>query len=76
MDDKRFLGKAPLQSDPGRRAAFFAADSRAQHQAQLQLNTNPTDANALFAMVLSLGMQADYASLIDKRQLDSLKKIR
>ena len=27
-------------------------------------------------MSLSLGMQADYASLIDKRQLDSLKKIR
>ena len=27
-------------------------------------------------MTLSLGMQADYASLIDKRHLDSLKKIR
>src|SRR6185437_10451719 len=31
---------------------------------------------ALFAMALSIGMQADYASLIDKQQLDSLKKIR
>ena len=27
-------------------------------------------------MALSVGMQADYASLIDKHQLDSLKKIR
>jgi hypothetical protein len=27
-------------------------------------------------MSLSLGMLADYASLIDKQQLDSLKKIR
>ena len=27
-------------------------------------------------MTLSVGMQADYASLIDKHQLDSLKKIR
>jgi tetratricopeptide (TPR) repeat protein len=44
--------------------------------AQLRLKTNPDDPNALFAMALSLGMQADYASLIDKRQLDSLKKIR
>jgi tetratricopeptide (TPR) repeat protein len=44
--------------------------------AQVQLNANPEDANALFAMSLSLGMQADYASLIDKHQLDSLKKIR
>jgi hypothetical protein len=40
------------------------------------LNTNPDDPNALFAMSLALGMQADYARLIDKRQLDSLKKIR
>ena len=27
-------------------------------------------------MTLSVGMEADYASLIDKKQLDSLKKIR
>lgn len=40
------------------------------------MKTNPDDTNALFAMALSLGMQADYASLIDKQQLDSLKKIR
>ncbi len=44
--------------------------------ALLELKTNPDDPNALFAMALSLGMQADYASLIDKRQLDSLKKMR
>jgi hypothetical protein len=76
LDDKRFLGKIPLKPDPELRAAFFAADKQAQDLAQLRLKTNPDDANALFAMSLSLGMQADYASLIDKRQLDSLKKIR
>jgi tetratricopeptide (TPR) repeat protein len=76
LDDKRFLGKIPLKPDPELRAAFFAADKQAQELAQLRLKTNPDDANALFAMSLSLGMQADYASLIDKRQLDSLKKIR
>ena len=76
LDDKRFLGKIPLKPDPKLRAAFFAADQRAQDLAQLRLKTNPNDPNALFAMSLSLGMQADYASLIDKHQLDSLKKIR
>jgi hypothetical protein len=76
LDDKRFLGKVPLKPDPDLRAAFFAADKQAQDLAQLRLKTAPDDANALFAMSLSLGMQADYASLIDKRQLDSLKKIR
>ena len=76
MDDKRFLGKIPLKPDPKLRVAFRAADQQAQDLAQLRLKGNPNDPNALFAMTLSLGMQADYASLIDKRQLDSLKKIR
>jgi hypothetical protein len=76
LDDKRFLGKIPLKPDPKLRAAFFAADQQAQDLSQLRLKTNPDDPNALFAMTLSLGMQANYASLIDKHQLDSLKKVR
>jgi hypothetical protein len=75
LDDKRFLGKVPLKPDPDLRAAFFTADKQAQDLAQLQLKSNPDDPNALFAMALSVGMQADYASLIDKHQLDSLKMI-
>lgn len=75
LDNKRFLGKIPLKPDPKLRAAFFAADKRAQQLAQLRLKTDPDDTNALFAMALSLGMQADYASLIDKKQLDSLKML-
>ncbi len=76
LDNKRFLGKIPLKPDPELRAAFFAADKQAQDLAQLRLKTDPDDVNALFAMTLSLGMLANYASLIDKRQLDSLKKVR
>ena len=76
VDDKRFLGKTPLKPDPKLRAAFFAADKQAQDLAQPQLKANPKDANALFAMTLSVGMQADYASLIDKQQLASLKMTR
>jgi tetratricopeptide (TPR) repeat protein len=76
LDDERFLGKIPLKPDPLLRAAFFASDKQTQDLARLRLKTNPDDPNALFAMSLGLGMQADYASLIDKRQLDSLKKIR
>jgi hypothetical protein len=76
LDDGRFLGKIPLKPDPQLRAEFFAADKQAQDLAQRRLKSNPDDPIALFAMVLSLGMQANYASLIDKHQLDSLKKIR
>ena len=76
LDNKRFLGKVALKPDPELRAAFFAADKQAQDLAQMRLQTNPYDTNALFAMTLSVGMQADYASLIDKHQVESLKMIR
>ena len=76
VDDKRFLGKTRLKPDAKLRAAFFAADKQAQDLAQPQLKANPKDANALFAMTMSVGMQADYASLIDKQQLASLKMTR
>jgi tetratricopeptide (TPR) repeat protein len=76
LDNKRFLGKIPLNPDPKLRAAFFGAVKQAQDLAQLRLKTTPDDANALFAMTMSLGMQADYASLIDQHPLESLKMIR
>jgi len=76
LDDDRFLGMIPVKADAALRTAFFAACKRSQDLAQLRLKTNPDDANALFAMTLSVGMQADYASLIDKKQRDSLGKIR
>ena len=76
LDDKRFLGKIAIKPDPELRDAFFAADLRAQDLARLQLEADPDDVNALFAMTLSLGMQADYASLIEKHQLESLGMIR
>ena len=76
FDNKRFLRKNPLKPDPELRSAFFAAEEQAQHWAQLWLKENPDDTNALFAMALSAGMQADYASLIDKQQLKSLTLTR
>ncbi len=76
LDDKRFFGKIPLTPDPELRTAFFAADKQTQDLAQLRLKTNPDDTNALFAMTLSLGMGSDYASLIDKHQVESLRMVR
>jgi hypothetical protein len=76
LDDKRFLGEIPIEPDEQIREAFFAANERSQDVARLRLDSHPEDANALFAMTLSLGMQADYASLIDRRQLESLRLIR
>ena len=76
LDDELFLGKTALKADRALRAGFFSAVQRAQALAQLRLKRNQDDANALFAMTLSVGMEADYASLIDKHQLKSLRMIR
>jgi hypothetical protein len=76
LDDKRFLGKIAVKPNQALRDAFFAADQRAQDLSRLRLGTHPEDVNALFAMTLSVGMQADYASLIEKQQLESLSMVR
>ncbi len=76
FDNKRFLGKVAIKPDPKIRAAFFAADLKAQDLARRGLAKDLNDVNALFAMTLSVGMQADYASLIDKQQMKSLAMIR
>ena len=75
FDNKLFLGKIAIKPDREIRDAFFATDLRAQDLARLRLKIDP-EVNALFAMTLSLGMQADYASLIEKHQLESLAMIR
>jgi hypothetical protein len=76
LDDDRFLGDIPVKADAALRKAFFAASKSAQDLARLRLKTNLDDANALFAMTISVGMQADYTSMIDKKYLDSLRMIR
>lgn len=76
LDDDRFLGRTPLSPDTNLRAKFDEANKRARDLAQLQLKANSENPNALFAMTLSLGMEANYACLIDRHQLRSLKMVR
>jgi hypothetical protein len=76
LDDKRLLGEVALEPDRAGRAAFLAANRRAHDLSQVLLTTNADDANALFALTLAVGMEADYAALIEKRHLDSLRMIR
>ena len=76
LDNKRFLGKIAIKPDPQLRDAFFAAELRSRDLAGLQLEADPDDVNALFVMTLSFAMQADYAALIEKEQIESLAMIR
>lgn len=71
-----FLDDKPgekLKVDPAERAGFLASFQRAQDLARERLKAAPNDANALFAITMSLGMQANYAALIENRKVESLK---
>ena len=76
LDDKRLLGGVQGAPDPQIRNAFGAAVARAQQLAQARLKSNSRDADALFAQTIAAGMLADYASLIERRQVESLRLTR
>jgi hypothetical protein len=54
------------------RARFQSALDRSQTLARSRLTKNAKDRDALFALTLASGLQADYAALIEKRNLASL----
>lgn len=70
--DKRFENRPKLNPDPEVRKQFQAAIARAEKIARTRLAESPVDEQALFAMTLVNGLQADYAALIEKRNLASL----
>lgn len=72
VSDKAFDSRKQLSPDPAVRDRFNSALQMAESRARARLASNPKDSNALFAMTLSSGLQADYAALIDKHNLASL----
>jgi hypothetical protein len=72
-DDKKFDDRPKLSPDAAVRVRFDAAVQDAERLAQARLVKDPKDKNALFAMTLCNGLQADYAALIEKRNIASLR---
>jgi hypothetical protein len=71
-DDHAFDNRKKLDPDPAVHEKFNAAIGQAETRAHLRLTKDPKDQNALFALTLASGLQADYAALIEKRNLASL----
>ncbi|MEO5922534.1 MAG: hypothetical protein ABIR70_01780 [Bryobacteraceae bacterium] len=70
LDDDLLLGGIKGKADAARTQAFEQANARARKLA------TGRDATALLALTLVTGMAADYAALITKRQIESLRQIR
>lgn len=71
-NDAAFVRRPKLTPDPALREHFMAAIGRAENLSQARLAKDPHDRDALFALTLSSGLEADYAALIEKRNLASL----
>ena len=71
-NDEAFTDRPKLTPDQAVRDRFQAAIGRAENLAHTRLAKDPKDRDALFAQTLSSGLQADYAALIEKRNLASL----
>jgi len=71
-NDDAFTGRSKLSPDAAVHDNFEGAIGRADALAHARLNKNGKDQDALFALTLSSGLQADYAALIEKKNLSSL----
>ncbi len=71
-NDKAFADRSTLTPDPAIHNEFEAAIERSDRLAHARLSQNDKDPDALFALTLGSGLQADYAALIEKRNLASL----
>ncbi len=71
-NDDAFFGRPKLAPDPELKRHFMAAIGRAETLAHARLAKDPKDRDGLFALTLSSGLQADYAALIEKRNMASL----
>lgn len=71
-NDKAWDGRPKLTPDPNVRNQFQSAIGRSETLARARLAKDSKNRDALFAMTMSAGLQADYAALIEKRNLASL----
>ena len=76
LNDKKFLHGIDGKPNPERMKCFREALAQARQLARSRQKTNPKDAEALFALTLAAGMESDEESILQKRHLDGLKRMK
>jgi hypothetical protein len=74
--DNAFKARAKLTPDPTVHERFNHALDRAESQARRRVAESDQDFSALFALALVSGLKADYAALIEKRNMAALRHTR
>src|ERR1700739_3480583 len=76
LNDKRFLGGITGLPDPVAIKAFQVAVARARALSSQRLKARARDPEALYALTLCAGMQADADSMLLKKHYDGLKHLK
>ena len=76
LNDKKFLHGIDGKPDPERMKRFRETLAQARQLARGRQKTNPKDAEALFALTLAAGMESDEESILQKRHLEGLKRMK
>jgi hypothetical protein len=76
LDEKRFLHGIDGKPDPERMKNFRTALGKARGLAKQRLKQNPKDAEGLFALAMASGMESDAYAILEKKQLDGLKRMK
>lgn len=76
LNDKKFLKGIAGKPDPERLKGFQDAIERGRALAKQHLAKNLRDADALFVLTLAAGMESDSQSILEKRHLDSLRRMK
>ena len=72
-DDNRFESRQRPAVDPVLKKGFTDRIAQAERLADAALQRNPKDANAFYCKAVTSGMQADWASLIDRHEYGAYK---
>jgi hypothetical protein len=72
-DDNRFESRQRPAIDPVLKKGFNDRITQAERLADAALQRNPKDANAFYCKAVTSGMQADWASLIDRHEYGAYK---
>ena len=76
VDDASFLARRPVAADPEMRTRFEIALADTETLAQRVLAAEPRNHDALFAQAMVYGLRADYAALIEERNMAFLSDSR
>jgi hypothetical protein len=76
LDQKRFLNGIDGKPDPARMASFRAALEKTRALSRELMKKNPRDPEALFGLTLASGMESDADAILEKKQIDGLKRMK